>query len=185
MQGTHDFKSDQSSRLFPFCFSYFPRLFSRSLRRRDLKRTRLEHPVRVVPPLVVVQNSRPCFSQRQHPRNWRLRGLRQADKTTKNGKTCSSSCVEDETAIITCSNAHRSLERAQDTRLRSGISDTRTKDTSGILMRPEACTGFVLFPRSLFAPFALRGWSNRTGHWPRWIKKVISCSFPRILDEEG
>lgn len=58
-----------------------------------------------------IQSSRPCFSLRQHPRNWRLRGLRQADKTTKNGKTCSSSCVGDETAIITCSNAHRSLER--------------------------------------------------------------------------
>lgn len=40
----------------------------------------------------------------------------------KNGKTCSSSCVEDETAIITCSNAHRSFASAADTHLRSSIS---------------------------------------------------------------
>lgn len=78
--------------------------------------------------------------------------LRQADKTMKNGKTCSSSCVEDETAIITCSNAHRSLEHGgyPPPFKYLGYTYLRTEDTSGILMRPEACTGFVLFLESAF-----------------------------------
>lgn len=65
--------------------------------------------------------------------------LRQPDKTMKNGKTCSSSCVEDETAIITCSNAHRSLERGgcpppfKYTRGREGYK--RNLDASGSVYR--------------------------------------------------
>lgn len=112
--------------------------------------------------------------------------LRQADKTMKNGKTCSSSCVEDETAIITCSNAHRSFERGgyPPPFKYLGYTYLRTEriQAESWCVRKRVPDSFY-FLRALFFCIsrATRLVEPIAGHG--CIEKVISCSFPRVLDK--